>query len=83
MCSHPVYAKADKKQIESHSKQWIWQSNKRHSRECQKAGDLNSNDSDMTRKRKQDEDDYEKENESSDDEGDAGQLHNETLESID
>ncbi|KAK4007381.1 hypothetical protein OUZ56_012538 [Daphnia magna] len=52
--------KRTKNQVESHSKQWIWQSNKRHSRECQKAGDLNSNDSDMTRKRKQDEDDYEK-----------------------
>ncbi|KAK4013252.1 hypothetical protein OUZ56_025486 [Daphnia magna] len=58
-------------------------SNKRHSRECQKAGDLNSNDSDMTRKCKQDEDDYEKKNESSDDEDETGLLHNETLESID
>ncbi len=53
------------------------------SRECQRAANLNSNDSNVTRNHKQDEDDYEKENESSDDEGDAGRLHNDTFESID
>ena len=85
-----MYALADKKQIEIHSKNWIWQSNKRYTRECQKSGDLNNNVEHKTRSRneiqEQIEGDHEKvEPEYEDENEDSEELDNrsESVDSLD
>ena len=88
VCSNPLYALADKKQIEIHSKNWIWQSNKRYTRECQKSGDLNNNVEHKTRNpiQEQIEGDHEKlEPEYKDENEDSEELDNrsESLDSLD
>jgi hypothetical protein len=46
VCSNPTFSGADKKEIENYSKNWIWQSKRRHLRDLEKQGDLNNNELD-------------------------------------